>query len=258
VYRNPFAEIFLYHNLFHHMSNNLKKGSDEAEFAKPLYVPIKRRSFFMYAGATAGATALLLSGCDDDDSGGNNMPGAVSLGSGDVGVLNYAYALEQLEAAFYAQVIATPYANISSDERTALTAISKHEAIHRDFFKAAITAAAPTQIIPGLTPDFSKINFSDRTQVLTAAKTFEDLGVAAYNGAGSLIQSGTYLLLAGKIVSVEARHAAYIRDLLTPGSFSGSDVVNAAGLDQALPVATVLAAAQTYIKETINGDNVGK
>ncbi|MBO0357586.1 ferritin-like domain-containing protein [Hymenobacter sp. BT186] len=239
------------------MSNNLIKGSDEAEFAKPLYVPIKRRSFFMYAGATAGATALLLSGCDDDDSGGSNS-NSVSLGSGDVGVLNYAYALEQLEAAFYAQVIATPYTGITTDERTALTAISKHEAIHRDFFKAAITAAAPTQIIPGLTPDFSKINFADRTQVLTAAKTFEDLGVGAYNGAGALIQSGTYLLLAGKIVSVEARHAAYIRDLLTPGSFSGSDVVNAAGLDQALPVATVLAAAQTYIKETINGDNVGK
>lgn len=238
------------------MSNNLKQGGDEADFTKPLHVPIKRRSFFMYAGATAGATALLLSGCDDDDD--VMTPGTVSLGSGDVGVLNYAYALEQLEAAFYAQVIATPYANISTDERAALTAIAKHEAIHRDFFKAAITAAAPTQIIPGLTPDFSKVNFTDRTSVLTTAKTFEDLGVGAYNGAGLLIQNPTYLLLAGKIVSVEARHAAYIRDLLTPGSFSGSDVVNAAGLDLALPVATVLAAAQTYIKERINGDNVGK
>ncbi|GAA4011849.1 hypothetical protein GCM10022408_25470 [Hymenobacter fastidiosus] len=240
------------------MSKLLNSGGDEAEFAKPLYVPIKRRSFFMYAGATAGATALLLSGCGDDENDDVVQPGIVSLGSGDVGVLNYAYALEQLEAAFYAQVIATPYANISADERAALTAIAKHEAIHRDFFKAAITAAAPTMIIPGLTPDFSKVTFSDRTSVLTTAKTFEDLGVGAYNGAGQLIQNPTYLLLAGKIVSVEARHAAYIRDLITPGSFSGSDVVNASGLDQALSVATVLGAAQAFIKEKINGDNVGK
>ncbi|WP_139925787.1 ferritin-like domain-containing protein [Hymenobacter sp. DG01] len=240
------------------MSNITQKGGDEAEFAKPLYTPIKRRSFFMYAGATAGATALLLSGCDDDDDNVTMNNGTVSLGSGDVGVLNYAYALEQLEAAFYAQVVATPYSGITADERTALTAISKHEAIHRDFFKAALTAAAPGQIIPGLNPDFSKVNFSDRNSVLTTARTFEDLGVAAYNGAGSLIKTNDYLLIAGKIVSVEARHAAYIRDLLVPGSFSGSDVVNAQGLDQALTVTQVLTAAQPFIKETLNGDNVGK
>ncbi|UPL48346.1 ferritin-like domain-containing protein [Hymenobacter sublimis] len=240
------------------MSNITQKGSDEAEFAKPLYTPIKRRSFFMYAGATAGATALLLSGCDDDDENVTTPTGTVSLGSGDVGVLNYAYALEQLEAAFYAQVIATPYTGISADERMALTAIAKHEAIHRDFFKTAITAAAANQIIPGLNPDFSRVNFSSRDSVLTTARTFEDLGVAAYNGAGSLIKNNDYLLIAGKIVSVEARHAAYIRDLITPGSFSGNDVVNAQGLDQALSVTQVLTAAQPFIKERINGDNVGK
>lgn len=247
------------------MSNNLKNGGDEAEFAKPLYVPIKRRSFFMYAGATAGATALLLSGCDDDDSGSNNMPGTVDLGSGDVGVLNYAYALEQLEAAFYAQVVSNAAFNTaftSADERAALNAIAKHEAIHRDFFKAAIPTASA---IPGLTPNFGNVNFADRNSVLTTARTFEDLGVAAYNGAGRLLSDTAagknYLLLAGKIVSVEARHAAYIRDLITPGSFAASTTaggtVDASGLDQAFTVAQVLAAAQPFIRETITGSNVG-
>jgi hypothetical protein len=240
------------------MSNITKSGGDDAEFAKPLYTPIKRRSFFMYAGATAGATALLLSGCDDDDNNNPMQPGTVSLGSGDVGVLNYAYALEQLEAAFYKQVVATPYSGITTDERAALTAIAQHEAIHRDFFKAAITAAAPTQIIGELKPKFGGINFADRTSVLSTARTFEDLGVSAYNGAGALIQNATYLLIAGKIVSVEARHAAYIRDLITPGSFSGSDVVDANGLDVRRSVSEVLTLAQPFITETINGDNVGK
>lgn len=42
-----------------------------------------------------------------------------------------------------------------------------------------------------------------------------------------------YLVIAGKIVSVEARHAAAIRDLLNPGSadFAGNDIVDANGLD---------------------------
>lgn len=241
------------------MSNIIKPGEDEAGFTKPLYAPIKRRSFFMYAGATAGVTALALAGCNDDDN--NNSPatpGMVDLGSGDVGVLNYAYALEQLEAAFYAQVIATPYANMTADEKTLLTAISKHEAIHRDFFKKAIDTAAPGKAIVGLTPDFSKITFTDRNSVLTTARTFEDLGVSAYNGAGKLIKDTNYLLIAGKIVSVEARHAAYIRDLISNGSFAADDVVDANGLDKANDVATVLAAAQPFIKETISGANVGK
>jgi len=50
--------------------------------------------------------------------------------------------------------------------------------------------------------------------------------VAAYNGAGRFLQSNVYLVLAGKIVSVEARHAALIRDIRTYNSFVGSDVVN--------------------------------
>ena len=238
------------------MSNLIKKDADEATFDKPLYTPIKRRSFFMYAGATAGATALLLAGCKDDKD--DPTPGTVDLGSGDVGVLNYAYALEQLEAAFYAQVMATPYASMPADEKTYLGAIAKHEAIHRDFFKKAIDTAAPGQTIPGLTPVFTAVDFTSRASVLATAKTFEDLGVSAYNGAGKLIKDAGYLLIAGKIVSVEARHAAYIRDLINNGDFAGDDVVNAQGLDGAKDVTTVLTAAQPFIKEKITGANVGK
>ena len=240
------------------MSNIKQNASEEAEFAKPLYTPIKRRSFFMYAGATAGATALLLSGCDDDDNEIVTPNGTVNLGSGDVGVLNYAYALEQLEAAFYAQVKATPAADFSAVEKDYFSQVAAHEAIHRDFFQAAINRDAPGQIIPGLTPIFTSVDFTKRASVLATAKTFEDLGVAAYNGAGKYLKTPAYLVIAGQIVSVEARHAAYVRDLISNGTFANEEVIDANGLDKAMEPVDVVAAAQSFIKEKLDASKVGK
>ena len=69
---------------------------------------LDRRRFMRYAGTAMAATSLLaIAGCADngDDPGADGL----SFGTGDVAILNYAYALEQLEAAFYTQLIATPY-----------------------------------------------------------------------------------------------------------------------------------------------------
>ncbi len=99
---------------------------------------------------------------------GGPMGKAVDLGEGDVGILNYAYALEQLEAAFYTQVTKTPYANMASADTDILSAIRDHEIAHRDFFKAALKKNA----IPALEVDFTKIDFNSRDSVLTTAKTF--------------------------------------------------------------------------------------
>lgn len=171
--------------------------------------------------------------------------GAVDLGSGDTGVLNYAYALEQLEAAFYTNVVATPYGGMDRYEATLLRDIKGHEIAHREFFKKALGAHR----IPDLAPNFKAVNFSDRNSVLTTAMTFEDLGVSAYNGGGAAIKSPAYLAAAGSIVSIEARHAATIRELLKPGSgyFAGDDVVDGSGLDVARPPSKVLSAAGPFI-----------
>ena len=240
------------------MSDNLQpRGADDTTFAQPLYTPIKRRSFFMYAGATAGVTALVRAGCSK-----NNDPvmpnNAISLGAGDVGVLNYAYALEQLEAAFYARVVAAPASDFQTGELAYFNEVSQHEAIHRDFFKAAINRDAPGKLLQNLTPNFTTIDFTKRTSVLTAAQTFEDLGVAAYNGAGILIKTAAYLVIAGQIVSVEARHAAYIRERLVPNSFSASPQIDANGLDKAMMPVDVIAAAQAFIMEKLDASMVGK
>jgi hypothetical protein len=213
---------------------------------------LQRRSFLQFAGAGMAGMALVAAGCKKDNAF-SSVDGGVNLGSGDIGILNYAYALEQLEAAFYLQVIKTPYSGITTAEMSLLTDIRDHEVAHREFFKNALGTSA----IPGLEVNFSTINFSSRDSVLGTAKAFEDLGVSAYNGAGSLIKSADYLLLAGKIVSVEARHAALIRDLIMNGTFADDSVVDVKNaLDTSRKPAAVLSIAGAYIKTKINASNL--
>ena len=78
---------------------------------------------------------------------------------------------------------------------------------------------------------------------------FENLGVAAYNGAGQLISNVDYLVAAGSIVSIEARHAAAISDLIRPFSAQsvGRGNVDSKGLDGAFLPSKVLKAAAPFI-----------
>ncbi len=196
------------------------------------------------------ASAFVLNACKKTSS--DSTSNGVDLGSGDIGILNYAYALEQLEAAFYTKVMASPYTGMTSAESGLLADIRDHEIAHREFFKNALGSSA----IIGLDVNFTAIDFTSRASVLGTAKAFEDLGVSAYNGAGQLISDVNYLSLAGKIVSVEARHAAYIRDLLSNGSFADSTVIDSSGLDTARTPAQVLAIAGAYINTKIDASHL--
>jgi hypothetical protein len=220
-----------------------------AQKDQPGFVPHSRRNFLRYAGTSVGILAVA-SACKKDDKA--SVSAGVDLGSGVTGFLNYAYALEQLEAAFYTKVVDSQYTGISAEETIYLTDIRNHEIAHREFFKSALGSKK----IADLEVDFSTIDFGSRESVLKTAKAFEDLGVSAYNGAGKLIADVNYLLLAGKIVSVEARHAALIRDLLVDGSFADSTVIDANGLEMSRDPAAVLAIAKIYVKTSINASNL--
>lgn len=230
-----------------------EKNGLETFDALDIQKSLHRRAFLRYTGyagtAIAAGSLISLASCKDDDPITDN---GVSFGTGDFAILNYAYALEQLEAAFYVQVIATPYMGMTTGEKALLTDVRDHEIAHREFFKAALGAKA----IPGLDVDFSSINFTSRDSVLNTAKAFEDLGVSAYNGAGRYIADDAYLLLAGKIVSVEARHAAYIRDLLSNGSFAGPDVIQINGLDTSRKPRAVLEIAGKYVKTKLDASTL--
>ncbi len=216
-----------------------------------------RRKFLTYAGlsATLFAASCRKDALEDIVDGKNPFHGpndAVDLGSGDVGILNYAYALEQTEAAYYTLVTKVFFAGATKKEMRYLEDIRDHEIAHREFLKNALGSAA----IPDLKFNFTSVNLLSRESVLGTAKAFEDLGVSAYNGAGELLKSATYLLLAGKIVSVEARHAATLRDLISYGSFADSTVVNSMGLDIYRKPPEVLKIASAYITTPINANNL--
>ena len=179
---------------------------------------------------------------------------AADLGSGDTGVLNYAYALEQLEAAFYSQVIKTPYKGATAAELGVLKTIRDHEIAHREFLKKALGKKA----IPALEVDFSAIDFTSKKSVLGTADVFENLGVGAYNGAGQLIKNVDYLAAAGTIVSVEARHAAAIAELIggANAKAAGEGHVDMKGLDAALSPAEVLPKAAPFIKTPVTANSL--
>lgn len=237
------------------MKNVVKVQEEKPSFTN-------RRNFLKISGLTVVGTGLLLAGCSDDDNPDDStsqLPGVrngvFDLGGGDFGVLTYAYALEQLEADFYTKVVnASGFTTtFNAQEQVLLTDLYRHEVIHREFFKTALTGALPnpsTQLLPNLAFNYGTLNFNSRDQVLATSKALEDTGVAAYNGAGKLITNPDYLLLAGKIVSVEARHASAIRSLLNPNSkdFAGDDVVNVTtGLDVAKKPSEILAVAGGFI-----------
>jgi hypothetical protein len=219
----------------------------------------RSRRDFLRAAGLAGATLSVggvLAACTDTSTGPASPRGAsfavvngnnVTLDfSSDIDVLNYAYALEQLEAAFYTQVVATPNFNFrfSPSEQSILRDLRDHEIAHREFFRAALGTSA----IPDLTVNFSSINFTSRDSVLLTAQTFEDLGVGAYNGAGRYLRNEDFLTVAGKIVSVEARHASAIRSVRN-NNVTSDFAPNA--FDPALTPAQVLAAARPFVVQNI-------
>ena len=208
-----------------------RKDTLVLERAEELWQPGTRRNFLRIMGV--GGTVVLLpsvfAACGDDDDGptgnGNDDDPVVLNLSNDFGILNYAYALEQLEAAFYSAVVGSAaFAGLSPEEKEVMTDLRNHEVIHREYFRAALGGNRIRNLELNATTVAAVI--ANRDIILRTAETFEDLGVAAYNGAGKYLASADFLTMAGKIVSVEARHAAAIRDMRDALGILGGDADN--------------------------------
>ena len=128
----------------------------------------------------------------------------------DVDILQLALTLEHLEANMYAGMLA---ANIlTGKEKSYFESFGGHETAHVQALTATLTKLGATPVQANATYNFPA--FNSREAILNFAKTAEDIGVGAYQGAAAAITNKDILAAAGSIVQVEARHAAIVNLLL--------------------------------------------
>lgn len=181
-------------------------------------------------GAVAGGGALL-----------GAMPSlasAAAIPASDISILNFALTLEYLEAAFYAQAKANSVGSGQQNLTAFINVVARHEAAHVKFLKGALGAKAVAQ------PKFDfKDAVTDQAKFAATAQVLEDTGVQAYLGQAANIKNKKVLAAAGSILPVEARHAAWIRDI--NGKFTGQPPIPApAAFQSAKTKAQVLAAVK--------------
>ncbi|KAL9111278.1 MAG: hypothetical protein Q9227_004357 [Pyrenula ochraceoflavens] len=124
-----------------------------------------------------------------------------------------ALTLEYLERDFYQQGLQNytqemfVAAGFPDPFYTNLQTIAADEKTHVSFLSTALGSAATKEL---------QYSFGVTTprDFVTLSSVLEGVGVSAYLGAAGSIMNKTYLEAAGSILSVEARHSAYIRSSL--------------------------------------------
>jgi hypothetical protein len=123
----------------------------------------------------------------------------------DAKILNFALLLEYIEAGFYSEAVAK--GKLGGDLLEYASTVRDHERAHVAFLKRALGRNARAK---------PKLDFGDATsspkRFTAAAIALEETVIAAYNGQAANLTKPA-LEQAARIVSVEARHAAWIRAL---------------------------------------------
>ena len=163
---------------------------------------LRRRVFLK---ALAGGGVAFAGGTWVERGSGGAFAAAKPSPAQDRDILNFALFLEYLKAAFYEEALAK--ARISGDLKRFAEVAGDHEREHVQALKAALGSHARPQ---------PKFDFGATTRVAkrfqSTAIVLEDLAVAAYNAQAANLTTGA-LAAAIKIVSVEGRHAAWIRSI---------------------------------------------
>lgn len=225
--------------------------------ATELLGPSTRRGFLrtLLAGGSVVLLPSVFAGCNDDDGDGNPLgpdtPDPVTGLSfdlrSDVGIFRLLHLQEQVEAAFYIAVLRSDTFNrLGAFERELLLDLSNVEITHREFVRTALGANALPDIRGSINRQRLEEILSSRESILQTAKMLEHSGLAGLNGTAKYIQDARNLLVAGKLASVEARHAAALREVLPPAgqdsdvAFAGDDIIDANGRDVKLEAQGVL------------------
>lgn len=216
------------------MEINNKSGIQEKEQAGN-FNP-SRRQFLTLAGGVAGV-GLLLSAASCRKT----PASATYIGEGDIALLNYLYILKQVTSKLYAQAVSTTYNGITKEEVVLQVDLRDQEVAHREFLKKLLD----TKAVKEIATDLSQVTFADKKSFLNHACILEDLSVGAYTGVLRVLTSDKYKLTLAKMASVDARHAGYMHDLQSHGSFGSLD---GNGLDKVIAPATGFATLESYIE----------
>jgi hypothetical protein len=141
-----------------------------------------------------------------------------AFGRGDIGILNFALALEYLEAAFYNE--ATAHGAITDPATAAfLKTTTRDENAH----VAALRQALGSNAISMPQFDFQGIP-EDQAKFQQTAFVLENTGVHAYLGQVTNIRTPAHLAAAGSIAIIEGRHASVIGSIIndTPDGIAPS------------------------------------
>lgn len=180
------------------------RGSRDWVVVRPAGGMVLRSRRELLKVAIAGGGAVLLGGVAVERMLGSTA--ATPSAKQDRRILNYALLLEYLQAAFYAEAISR--GRLRGELREFADVVGGHEQAHVAFLKKALGANAREK------PPFHFGAATRNPQKFAAtAQALEDAGVAAYNGQAANVTK-PILAAAITIVSVEARHAAWIRDIL--------------------------------------------
>jgi hypothetical protein len=154
-------------------------------------------------GALLGGTALATGGV---------VTALAEGGSGhasarrDVALLNYVLRLERLKAAFYREAAAG--GALRGELQQLAEILARHERAHVLFLERRLGHEAAS----GRNYDFENAT-GDRERFASTARKLEETAVAAYIGQGPNLTRSLMVPFA-QMCSVEARHAAWINDVL--------------------------------------------
>ncbi len=200
-------------------------------------------------------------------------PVVIPGNSPDIKALNYALALETLEAELYRQALARLTTGdkdfygqtitglgLTGDDVDYLTTFGRIENSHRDFLTTALGGNWVTDAKAGFDFGFADTNLQGvppltRLQTVQLVYAAEQTGVSAYLGGirdGGLVAGSQYLAIAASIVGTEARHTTAVSILLNGPIFNETPKLATAplagdrgtagglGLDMQLPPDAIL------------------